>query len=233
MENIQSVTQNSAKMETTISTTNKFTWFGIFISLFSITALSLVFKSLFGAQLTNAQMVSKELIILGVVGYLIWYILPRENQKLASIGLHNRHWGKSLLWALLITIVCIAAALGCIEICKLLGWRIGESKAFDNLSLPVIALVTMRAGIAEEVFTRGYLLERLTVITGKKGLAFLLSTIPFGLLHYSQGYAGILIATVLGGIFALFYFWKKDLKANIIAHFLVDFIPNVLFPLLS
>jgi uncharacterized protein len=72
------------------------------------------------------------------------------------------------------------------------------------------------------------LLERLSAITGKKWIAFLLSTIPFGLLHFHQGYTGILIATVAGGIFALFYFWKKDLKSNIIAHFLIDYIPNVI-----
>lgn len=29
------------------------------------------------------------------------------------------------------------------------------------------------------------------------------------------------------------YIWKRDLKANIIAHFIVDFVPNVLIPLLS
>ena len=119
--------------------------------------------------------------------------------------------------------------LACVEFSKFVGWKFGESKSFDLLSKPVITLITIRAGVAEEIFMRGYLLERFTSITGKKWVAFLMSTIPFGLLHYPQGYAGILISTVAGGIFALFYFWKKDLKSNIIAHFLIDFIPNVLF----
>lgn len=215
-------------MNTSATHPNRFTWIGIFLSMFSITAINLVFKSIFGNQLNDGQMLIKELLIFGMVGFLLFYIIPKEKLDLSSIGLHNRHWGRSLLLAVGIFVVCIAALLACLEISKLLGWKFGESKAFDLLSKPIIAFITLRAGVAEEVFMRGFLLERFTTITGKKWMAFLLSTIPFGLLHYPQGYAGILIATVAGGILALFYFWKKDLKANIIAHFLIDFIPNVL-----
>jgi uncharacterized protein len=215
-------------MNTSSTIPNRFTWMGIFLSMFSITAINLAFKSIFGDQLNDGQMLTKEILIFGMVGFLLFYIIPKEKLDLSSIGLHNRHWGHSLLLAAGIFVVCIAALLGCLEICKLLGWKFGESKSFDLLSKPVIAFITLRAGVAEEVFMRGFLLERLTTITGKKWMAFLLSTIPFGLLHYPQGYAGILIATVAGAILSVFYFWKRDLKANIIAHFLVDFIPNVL-----
>ena len=207
---------------------NSYTWIGIFISLFSITIINLIFKSLYGDQLIDGQMIAKELLIFGMVGFLLFYIIPREKLTIDSIGLHNRHWKKSLFLAAVVFVVCIAAMLICVEFSKLMGWKFGESKSFDLLSKPVIAFITIRAGVAEEIFMRGFLLERFKALTGKKWLAFLLSTIPFGLLHYPQGYAGILISTVAGGVFALFYFWKKDLKSNIIAHFMIDFIPNVL-----
>lgn len=204
-----------------------YTWIGIVLSIFSITVLNLTFSKIYGSQLSDAQMVFRELLIFACVGLLLFYILPKEGNSLESIGLHNRHWAKSLIWVLPLLMVVVAAILGCLEIARVFGWKFGESNAFDLLSKPVIALITIRAGVAEEVFMRGFLLERFTQITGKKWAAFLLSTVPFGLLHYQQGYAGILIATVAGGIFALFYFWKRDLKTNIIAHFLIDFIPNV------
>jgi len=210
------------------NSTNSYTWIGIFISLFSITIINLIFKSLYGDQLVDGQMLTREVLIFGMVGLLLFYIIPREKLTLDSIGLHNRDWKKSLMLAAVVFVVCIAAMLICVEFSKLVGWKFGESKSFDLLSKPVIAFITIRAGVAEEIFMRGFLLERFTAITGKKWMAFLLSTIPFGLLHYPQGYAGILISTVAGGLFALFYFWKKDLKSNIIAHFLIDFIPNVL-----
>lgn len=220
-------------MKMPISNISKYTWVGIFISIFSISIINLCYKMQFGDQLTDGIIVSKELIILLVVAFLCFYIIPKEPQTLASIGLHNRNWKQTLWLSVLIAFVCLLGILACIELCKVLGWKFGESKAFDKLSLPVISLITMRAGIAEEIFCRGFLLERYSLFTNKKWLVILLSSIPFGFFHYSQGYAGILIATVAGVILSIFYFWKKDLKANIIGHFLVDFIPNVVFTLLA
>jgi membrane protease YdiL (CAAX protease family) len=216
------------RFKNTIVSINSYTWIGVFTSLFSITLINLIFKSMYGDQLIDWQMIIKELLIFGMVGFLLFYIIPKEKLNLDSIGLHNRHWKNSLLLSAAIFVVCVAAMLVCVELSKLMGRKFGESKSFDLLSKPVIALITIRAGVAEEIFMRGFLLERFAAITGKKWLAFLLSTIPFGLLHYPQGYAGILISTVAGAVFALFYFWKKDLKSNIIAHFMIDFIPNVL-----
>jgi capsular polysaccharide biosynthesis protein len=40
--------------------------------------------------------------------------------------------------------------------------------------------------------------------------------------------ANIVIALVLGAILAVFYIWRRDLKANMFGHFLVDFVGNVL-----
>jgi membrane protease YdiL (CAAX protease family) len=45
--------------------------------------------------------------------------------------------------------------------------------------------------------------------------------------------AGVFLALVLGAILTGFYLWKRNLLAVIVAHFMVDFIPNILFPLLS
>jgi membrane protease YdiL (CAAX protease family) len=88
--------------------------------------------------------------------------------------------------------------------------------------------------VAEEVFMRGYLLERLTTLTRSPWAAVTLSLIPFALLHYpGQGWAGVLISFFAGGVLTWFYLWKRDLKANIIAHFLVDFIPNVAAPVIE
>jgi len=33
---------------------------------------------------------------------------------------------------------------------------------------------------------------------------------------------------VLGAVLTLFYLWRRDLVANMIGHFMVDFIANVL-----
>ncbi len=208
---------------------NYFTWFGLIISQFGISTINEIFYAIYGSPLNNGQMIVKELLILGLVALLLFYIIKKENLTIASIGLHFTNWRQTLIWVPILVLVGFALMLGCIEISKLFGWKFGESTAFDKLSKLTITLITLRAGIAEEVFMRGFVLERVTAISGKKWIAFFISTLLFGLLHYSQGYAGILIATAAGAMFALFYFWKRDLKTNIIAHFLIDFIPNVLF----
>jgi uncharacterized protein len=53
----------------------------------------------------------------------------------------------------------------------------------------------------------------------------------FALGHYRQGVAGIIIALLTGAVLTYAYVWKRDLVANMIAHFTVDFVPNILLPL--
>jgi uncharacterized protein len=208
--------------------TNPISWLGLLISYSSITVVNWIFKTYHGALLHDTQVIAKELIILGLVGVLFLLIIKGEKLGLDSIGLNFTGWGKSSLLIVGIMVCTIAAALVGVLISQQVGWSFGESKAFDALSLWTITLVTIRAGVAEEVFMRGYLLERLSTLSGSTWIAGGLSLIPFALLHYpGQGWAGVLVSFLAGLVLTLFYFWKRDLKANIIAHFLVDFIPNV------
>ena len=212
---------------------NLFTYIGLLISFATITGFNLLFKHFYGSQLDDPAAIARELCIFLMVAILFWIILKKEKLTLESIGLYPENFKRSLLWSLFTVLVCgIGLALSII-ISQQLGWTFGESMAFDKLSLGTILLIVLRAGIAEEIFFRGYIIERLKALTGKVYFAAGLSLIPFALFHYTQGPAGILISFVLGGIFTGMYLWKRDLKANIIAHFIVDFVPNVLFPLLS
>ena len=71
----------------------------------------------------------------------------------------------------------------------------------------------------EELFYRGYAIERLQMI----GLGLF-----FSLGHWSGGAPDILIALAAGAILTGFYLWRRDLVANMIGHGLVDFVANVL-----
>ena len=96
-----------------------------------------------------------------------------------------------------------------------------------------MAITVLRAGVTEEVFYRGYAHERLQSLTGRRSLAVVLTIIPFALFHFRQGPAGILIAGVMGLILALIYLKRRSLPAVMFTHFTVDFVPNVLLPLLG
>jgi phosphatidylinositol glycan class B len=77
-------------------------------------------------------------------------------------------------------------------------------------------------------------------VLGHKEVRFLIpityALVPllvFAAAHYRQGAGGIIAAFVLGGIFTAFYVRFRDLLANITAHFLGDFVLNVVLPLLG
>jgi membrane protease YdiL (CAAX protease family) len=56
-------------------------------------------------------------------------------------------------------------------------------------------------------------------------------TIPlliFGFAHGTNGWANIILALALGAVLTIVYLWRRDLVANIIGHFLVDFVSVVL-----
>jgi hypothetical protein len=214
-----------------------YTWAGLLLAFFGAPLVIYLFGLRPDSEpLTNAFLTAKEVAIFLVAALLLLLVVKGEKLNLNSIGLHNRHWGKSVLWGLLLAIICFAVLAGLLGLFQLVGISFGdgaESHKYDNISLWVMTLIVVRAGIVEEICYRGYIMERLEKISGKWVVYFLLPALIFGLLHYKQGIGGIIIATVMGLVLAYAYWKKRDLKMNIIAHFLVDFIPNVLLPLLS
>ena len=112
---------------------------------------------------------------------------------------------------------------------KMTGYGHGPgSSAFERLPLWLITMIVFRAGIVEELFYRGYAIERLEAMGLGKFAAVAVPLLIFAAAHYTGGAANVLIALVIGGILSGFYLWRRDLVANMIAHTLVDFVANVL-----
>jgi membrane protease YdiL (CAAX protease family) len=116
----------------------------------------------------------------------------------------------------------------------LTGYNGGETgKAFGKLPLWLVTLIVIRAGAVEELCYRGYAIERLQSLGVPGWLAASIPLAIFGIGHWTGGWANIIIALALGAILAVFYLWRRDLAANMIGHFLVDFVGNVLPRLFS
>ena len=75
-------------------------------------------------------------------------------------------------------------------------------------------------GMVEEVLYRGYAIERLAVLTGKRWVAASVSAGIFGLAHIPLwGVAFSLGADLpFGIVMTIFYLWRRDLVANMMAH---------------
>jgi CAAX protease family protein len=203
---------------------------GPVLSLFAMVVIRYAFV-LFVPEITFTSAILKETLIWVSAAALLLIILRGERLAFTSIGLGTCRWWKSIAWGLVIAVVSAAVVGG---LAYLTGYGNGPgSAAFEKLPLWLITLIVVRAGVVEELFYRGYAIERLRMI----GLGpFWSVTIPlviFSLGHWSGGAANILIAVAAGIILTGFYLWRRDLVANMIGHGLVDFVANVLPQLFS
>lgn len=206
------------------------TWAGLAISLFAMVAIRQVFV-FFVPEATFASAVLKEVLIWLNAVVLILIIRRSEHLPLRSIGLGTARWWKSILWGFIIAIVS-AVAIGALAYVTSYGHGPG-SAAFEKLPLWLITAVVLRAGVVEELFYRGYAIERLRMVGLGRFWSVAIPLVIFSLGHWSGGVANILIAFAAGLILTGFYLWRRDLVANMIGHGLVDFVANVLPKLFS
>ncbi|MGC2353791.1 MAG: CPBP family intramembrane glutamic endopeptidase [Candidatus Udaeobacter sp.] len=210
--------------------TSRATWAGLFVSLFAMVVIRQVFV-FFVPEITFASAVLKEALIWVSAVTLLVIVRRGERLPMRSIGLGTARWWMSILWGLVIAVVSAAVVVG---LAYLTGYGHGPgSAAFEKLPLWLITLIVFRAGVVEELFYRGYAIERLQMIGLGRFWSVTIPLVIFSLGHWSGGAANILIALAAGMILTGFYLWRRDLVANMIGHGLVDFVANVLPRLFS
>jgi len=206
------------------------TWAGLLIALFAMVAIRQAFV-FFAPEITfNSAILKEALIWLNAVA-LILIIRRGEHLPLRSIGLGTARWWKSILWGFVLAVVS-AVIVGALAYATSYGDGPG-SAAFEKLPLWLITLIVFRAGVVEELFYRGYAIERLRMIGLGRVWSVAIPLVIFSFGHWSGGVANILIAFAAGLILTGFYLWRRDLVANMIGHGLVDFVANVLPALFS
>lgn len=202
------------------------TFVGLAVALFGIVAV----RELVHAVVPNPAGVTgvtlREALIYALAAGLLLYVRFVEGRSLRTLGFGAAPLWRSLARGLVLAVVCLAAAVALVALTRYDGGAAG--KAFGALPLWLITLTVIRAGVVEELFYRGYAIERLEALGCPAWVAALAPLLLFAVFHWRGGVANILIAFVLGGILAAYFVWKRDLTANIFAHFLVDFVGNVL-----
>ena len=207
---------------------------GLFIALFSLPIFTAVYRAIAGENHSNWQVLGKELAIFVLVGVLLWLVKDWEHLPMSSIGFGTARPRSSILRGLWLGLILLAVTVGLYLAMRAAGVHLGEDRAGAfRPSLWIVTVSMLRAGIAEEIFYRGYAIERLQSLTGSKVVAGLLPLTVFAASHYRQGLGGVLAVFVLGGVLTAFYMRFRDLLANITAHFVADFVLNVGLPLVS
>jgi len=128
--------------------------------------------------------------------------------------------------------VIVLAALGIALLGRRLGWR--ESPMLEWL-LPVsgreravFVLLSISAGVGEEMAYRGFLIPALTEASGSRALAVVVSSLAFGMMHSYQQTTGALRATVLGALLAVPLLTTGSVVPSMAAHALFDVVAGLL-----
>jgi membrane protease YdiL (CAAX protease family) len=184
--------------------------------------------SLLGGPLVNLGLV--------VTIAIFWAVSKRRGSTWSDFGLARpKSWVRTILMGIGVTVGMIVAFMFLMPlITQTFPVPQADNSRFDilqgnltNLILNVVA-AWFTAAFFEELLWRGYLMNRLVDLQGKRTkLAWVISlvgsAIIFGLGHTYQGLGGVIRITVLGLLFgAAFLTTRRNLWPVIIAHALLD-----------
>jgi uncharacterized protein len=174
---------------------------------------------------TFRAQVGREGIYWALTVLLIAYILIVERRPLSSIGLSRPTW-KSFVFGIVGAVVMVAGMAAIyMVIYPALGLSATEATTTAIKSTPLWfrIILILRAAVFEEIFYRGFVIERLTELTRLRWLAALISLAAFTLAHLSGwGWAHLMIAGFGGLVLTALYLLRRDLASNMVAHFLTD-----------
>ena len=172
-----------------------------------------------------ATKVLGQLLLWALVALILALVLFWERQPLRSIGWRPLEW-QSVAWGLALAGAFILLTPVWAGALRWVGLPPSFESGFAKLAgLPrwylVFAAVT--AGVTEETLYRGYAVERLSSLTGSYWWGGLISLVIFTLAHLpGWGWGPIPIFFISAVLGTLFYVWRRDLLACIIAHAVTD-----------
>jgi len=134
---------------------------------------------------------------------------------------------RSLLWDIPVALILFAVLLLVSPVIVRILWPSGglPTEGIDphgGLEKAIWILMSISAGICEETVFRGYLQQQISCWTKHAVIGVLGQSILFGLCHAYQGWKKMTLIFVWGCIFGAFVWWRKGLRANMIAHAALD-----------
>jgi membrane protease YdiL (CAAX protease family) len=127
----------------------------------------------------------------------------------------------------------------CIGLALLAAWFIiefgleallgrGDQRAVDRLILrhaveiPFWALLSICAGVIEELVFRGFLQRQFAALTGRPWAGVGLQALVFGVAHFYQGWVLVLHITIFGLLFGIVASLRRSLVPGMVAHTMND-----------
>lgn len=195
----------------------------LFLLLATFAPLSGWGQRLFGAQLGPHY--SREILWWALTFSLYAYVIFIERRALSSIGFH-RPRALDLVLAAGAGVLLVAGFIPIYGfLFPLLHLKI-NMHVLDTIKHAPFAYrvcLVARAAVAEESLFRGYAIERLKEWSGSRLLAGAVTWAAFTYAHLGSWGAPQLIVAGYGGlVLTVLYLWRRNLWANMIAHWIVD-----------
>jgi uncharacterized protein len=166
-----------------------------------------------------------EFVYWAMAAAIIAFVLFVERAPLSSIGLTRPRWS-TLLYGVLGGAVALG---GTLLLYYFVLPRFGTADygaklgAVTALPFALRVEIVLRAAIFEEIFYRGFMIERLTPILRSRWVAALVSLVAFVAAHLGYwGWDSLLTVGWGGLVLTALYLWRRDLVANMLAHGLTD-----------
>jgi membrane protease YdiL (CAAX protease family) len=189
-------------------------------------------RSVFGAEQSDARLVSGLVIHWVVFAAIVAVVVFWERQPLSSIGLRPLRW-----WTIpagLVAGVVITTLSGTLVNVFKLSPDVEYAGYLQSLPFATRLLLVVTAGVWEEIAYRGYGIERLTMIWGSKWAAAVATVALFTLAHLPAVGAAHLMPVFIVSVFVtLLYLWRRDLVLNMVAHSTIDAVGLLLAPLMG
>jgi len=165
---------------------------------------------------------------------LAFWIPKIEGNKLKSIGFGKFKW-KHLWMGILTYLILMVVWTGSGFALKSIGLEGLRSlqPMIKEYSFPILFSLFLTGTFLEELFYRGYLIERLTSLTGKSWLAGFISWIAFTFVHLKFfGLGPTLDVGILSAGVVILYLKERSIWPCIIVHGINDAFGFLIFPLL-
>jgi membrane protease YdiL (CAAX protease family) len=186
----------------------------------------------------NASNISVGLALMGewvTLSFLVFLWVPKvEKKNMESIGLgkfKRRHLGWGVLVYILVLVASFISSL-VLESAGLPSLR-SLQPMIKGYGFATLFGLFLTGTFLEEVFYRGYLIERMTILTRHRWIAAFVSWLLFTLVHLKFFGLGPTIDTsVISAALILLYLKEKSIWPCIVLHGINDALAFLIFPLL-
>jgi uncharacterized protein len=209
-------------------------WVAI-VGLIIILGSEYILRDAFISKGANGFQIAVAIAIEWVVAlFMLFYWIPKvEHRKLDSIGFRKFRW--RYIWISIVAyIVYVLISMGLEPALKSAGLQSlrDMSPTLKDYGFPLLFGLFLTGTFVEEIFYRGYIIERVTELTGRKWVAGIISWLTFTLVHLRFfGLGPTLEVAIIAIIFVILYIKAKSIWPAILVHGINDIIGFLIGPL--